>query len=152
MPDTAPDVSADQLIQMLEHQQGLVDRLDRLAEGQIALIDAGASDELLELLDDRQRIMDELAAGQDGLTGVAEALRSRDDVSEGHRDRISRLVDDIGDRLTRIVNRDEQDRARLRTSRERTSREISGLCTARQAQHAYVNARTRNNRFADRQG
>jgi hypothetical protein len=38
MPDTAPDVSADQLIQMLEHQQGLVDRLDRLAEGQIALI------------------------------------------------------------------------------------------------------------------
>jgi hypothetical protein len=142
MPDTAPDVSADQLIQMLEHQQGLVDRLDRLAEGQIALIDAGASDELLELLDDRQRIMDELAAGQDGLTGVA----------EGHRDRISRLVDEIGDRLTRIVNRDEQDRARLRTSRDATSREISGLRTARQAQHAYVNARTRSNRFADRQG
>ncbi|MHC4140421.1 MAG: hypothetical protein ACYSUF_00600 [Planctomycetota bacterium] len=26
MPDTAPDVSADQLIHMLEHQQGLVDR------------------------------------------------------------------------------------------------------------------------------
>ena len=72
--------------------------------------------------------------------------------AEGHRDRISRLVDEIGDRLTRIVNRDEQDQARLRTSRERTAREISGLRTARQAQHAYVNARTRSNRFADRQG
>ena len=152
MPDPATDVSADQLIGMLERQQELVDRLDRLAEGQIALIDAGASDELLELLGDRQRIMDELAAGQGGMTGLAEVLRSGDDVAEGQRDRISRLVDEIGDRLSRIVNRDEQDRARLRTNRERTAREISGLRTARQAQHAYVNARTRSNRFADRQG
>ncbi len=152
MPDPATDVSADQLIGMLERQQELVDRLDRLAEGQIALIDAGASDELLELLGDRQRIMDELAAGQDGMTGLAEVLRGGDDVAEGQRDRISGLVDEIGDRLSRIVNRDEQDRARLRTSRERTAREMSGLRTARQAQHAYVNARTRSNRFADRQG
>jgi hypothetical protein len=96
--------------------------------------------------------MDELVAGQDGLTGIAEALRGRDDVAEGHRDRISLLVDEIGGRLTQIVNRDEQDRARLRTSRERTAQEISGLRTAKQAQHAYVNTRTRSARFADRQG
>ncbi len=152
MPDPATEMSADQLIGMLERQQELVARLDQLAEGQIALIDSGASDELLELLGDRQRIMDELAAAQDGMTGLAEVLRGGDDVADGQRDRISGLVDEIGDRLSRIVNRDEQDRARLRTGRERTAREMSGLRTARQAQHAYVNARTRSNRFADRQG
>ncbi len=152
MPDPATEMSADQLIGMLERQQELVDRLDQLAEGQIALIDSGASDELLELLGARQKIMDELAAGQDGMTGLAEALRGGDDVAEGQRDRISGLVDAIGNRLSRIVSSDEQDRARLRTSRERTAREISGLRRAKQAQHAYVNARTRSNRFADRQG
>ncbi|MHC4991606.1 MAG: flagellar export chaperone FlgN [Planctomycetota bacterium] len=152
MPDPATDVSADQLIEILERQQDLVDQLDGLAQGQLALIDAGASDDLLRLLGDRQAIMDELAAGQDGLNGLVAALRGREDVADGQRERISQLVEEIGDRLTRIVSRDEQDRARLQTTRERTAQEISGLHTARKAQHAYVNARTRSNRFADRQG
>jgi len=152
MPDLETNVSADRLIQMLERQRELVVQLDRIAEGQMALIDAGESDALLGLLGDRQEIMDELAAGQDGLTGLSEGLRGRDDVGEGQRTRITRLVDEIGDRLTRIVGRDEQDRARLRTNRDRAAEELSGLRTARQAQRAYVKPKGNNNRFADRRG
>jgi hypothetical protein len=137
---------------MLLHQQQLVGELDRLADGQMALIDGGESDALLDLLTDRQRLVDELSAGQDRLTGLSESLRETDTVTEGVRDRVAELVDDIADQLSRIVNRDEQDRARLRTARDRTADEISGLHTAKQAQHAYVNHKARNNRFADRRG
>ncbi len=152
MPDLDTNVSADRLISMLEQQRELVVQLDRIAEGQMALIDAGASDALLGLLGNRQEIMDELAAGQDGLTGLSEDLRGRDDIGEGQRTRITRLVDEIGDRLSRIVTRDEQDRARLRTNRDRAAEELSGLHTARQAQQAYVKPRGNSNRFADRRG
>ncbi|MHC4128419.1 MAG: hypothetical protein ACYTE6_08340 [Planctomycetota bacterium] len=152
MPDLDTNVSADRLIRMLERQRELVVQLDRIAEGQMALIDSGESDALLGLLGDRQEIMDELAAGQDGLTGLSEDLRARDDVGEGQRTRITRLVDEIGDRLSQLVNRDEQDRARLRTNRDRAAEELSGLRTAKQAQRAYVKSRASNNRFADRRG
>ncbi|MHC4217160.1 MAG: hypothetical protein ACYSU7_01770 [Planctomycetota bacterium] len=152
MTDSQTPPSADRLIEMLLHQQQLVGELDRLADGQMALIDGGESDALLDLLTDRQRLVDELSAGQDRLTGLSESLRETDTVTEGVRDRVAELVDDIADQLSRIVNRDEQDRVRLRTERDRTADEISGLHTAKQAQHAYVNHKARNNRFADRRG
>jgi hypothetical protein len=152
MPEADTNTAADRMIQLLQHQQELVGRLDRLADTQMALIDSGAADALLELLADRQKIVDELAAGQDAMTGLSKALHEAGDVPAGVRERITELVDDIADQLSRIVNRDEQDRARLRTARDRTSDELGGLRTARQAQHAYVQVKTRNNRFADRRG
>jgi chromosome segregation ATPase len=152
MPDPDTTVSADRLIQLLLRQQELVGQLDKLADGQMALIDTGASDALLELLGDRQKIMDELAAGQERLNSLSEALRGRGEVADGERDRIAQLRDDIAQRLSRIVSRDEQDRARLRTTRDRTAEALSGLHTAKQAQRAYVKARAKNNRFADRRG
>jgi hypothetical protein len=152
MPEPDTNTSAGRLIRLLERQRELVVQLDRLAEGQMALIDAGESDALLGLLGNRQEIMDELAAGQDGLAGVSEVLRGHDDISEVDRHRITRLVDEIGARLSRISSRDEQDRARLRTNRDRTAEELTGLRTAKQAHRAYVKARGKNNRFADRRG
>ena len=152
MPDLDTNASADRLISMLEQHRDLVLQLDRMAEGQMALIDAGEADALLGLLGDRQAIMDELAAGQDGMAGLSEDLRGRDDLGDGHRARITRLVDEIGDRLSRIVTRDEQDRARLRTNRDRAAAELSGLHTARQAHSAYAKPRGNSNRFADRRG
>jgi hypothetical protein len=152
MPEPDTNASTDRLVRLLERQRELVSQLDGIADGQMALIDAGESDALLGLLGDRQRVMDELAAGQDSLTGLAETLRVRGDVGDDERDRIGRLVDDIGDRLLRIVTRDEQDRQRLRANRDRNAEALSELSAARQAQHAYVKAGVNRNRFADRRG
>jgi hypothetical protein len=152
MPEPEPNATTDRLVQMLERQHQLVAQLDDIAEGQMALIDAGDSDALLGLLGDRQKVMDELAAGQERLTALARTLRARADVGAEERQRVNRLLDDIGDRLSRIVTRDEQDRQRLRTNRDRTTEAVSGLSTARQAQHAYVRAGINRNRFADRRG
>jgi hypothetical protein len=152
MTETEAKASADRLIEMLLHQKELVGRLDKLALGQMELIDAGESDALLDLLGDRQRIVDELTASQDSVVGLSRSLHGRDDIGTGIRDRITELVDDISDQLLRVVNRDEQDRARLRTARERAADGLTQVRTAKRARQAYVNDQTRNNRFADRRG
>jgi hypothetical protein len=152
MTETETNASADRLIELLLQQKDLVSRLDELATGQMALIDAGDSDALLTLLGQRQRIVDELNASQDGVVGLSQSLHGRDDLGAGVRDRITALVDDISERLLRVANRDEEDRARLRTARERAAAGLSQVRTARRARQAYVNDKTRNNRFADRRG
>ena len=152
MTETEANASADRLIELLQHQQELVGQLDDLAHGQMQLIDSGESDALLDLLGDRQKIVDELTSSQDSVVGLSRSLHGRDDIAAGARDRITALVDDISDQLLRVVNRDEQDRARLRTARERAADGLSQVRTAKRARQAYVNDKTRNNRFADRRG
>jgi hypothetical protein len=152
MTETEANASADRLIELLLHQKDLVAQLDRLADGQMELIDSGASDALLDLLGDRQRIVDELTASQDSVVGLSRSLHGREDIAAGVRDRITALVDDISDRLLRVADRDEQDRARLRTARDRAAEGLSQVRTAKRARQAYVNDRTTNNRFADRRG
>lgn len=152
MTEPEANASADRLIELLLRQKELVVQLDDLANGQMELIDSGESDALLDLLGDRQKIVDELTASQDNVVGLSHSLHGRDDIAAGARDRITELVDDISDQLLRVVNRDEQDRARLRTARERAADGLSQVRTAKRARQAYVNDKTRNNRFADRRG
>ena len=162
MAELDTTASADELIRLLTEQQELVDRLDQLAGRQAALIQSGECDALLDLLAQRQRIMDRFLASQDGLTELNRMVRDpanldrggdiKGDIDAVTRRRISSLIDEISSSLGRIVDRDEQDRALLRTSRDRTGEELAGLRTARQAQRAYVTPGRRTPRFADRQG
>ena len=152
MTENEANASADRMIELLLHQKELVGQLDALAHGQMELIEAGASDALLDLLGRRQRIVDELTASQDSVVGLSRSLHGRDNLAAGVRDRITALVDDISDGLLRVADRDEQDRARLRTARERAAEGLSQVRTAKRARQAYVKDRTRNNRFADRRG
>ena len=157
MAELDTTASADELIRVLTEQQELVDRLDQLAGRQAALIQSGECDALLDLLAQRQRIMDRFLAGQDGATELNRKVRDAANWDKGNIDaatrrRISSLIDDISSSLGRIVGRDEEDKALLRTNRDRTGEELTGLRTARQAQRAYVTPRRRTPRFADRQG
>lgn len=144
--------SPDTLVKLLERQQALAEQLAGLAERQAALIEAGDSDGLLSLLAQRQKIMDQFLASQDSLAGLSDACRRDGELSGVSRDRIGALIEDISSRLSDIMNRDEQDRARLESSRRDVGDSLAGLNTARAARYAYVNSRTVNNRFADSQG
>jgi hypothetical protein len=154
MSQLDPTSTADRLIGLLEHQQELVEQLDGLAERQRALIETDEPDALLELLGRRQKIVDQLVAGQDTLTRLAEALQAGagGDVGPGLRRRIGSLIDDIAARLSGITQRDDQDRASLQQGRDRAAEALSEFRTARQAHQAYVKARAISNRFADRRG
>jgi hypothetical protein len=145
--------SAETLVRMLERQQALVEQLDGLAERQRSLIESGNSDALLSLLSQRQQIMDQFVAGQDDLARLAETCRrSTRHIDDAMRGRISGLVDDISERLALIMERDENDRTRLESGRDRVGQALGDLDTARTARAAYVKASAVTNRFADRQG
>ena len=150
MSDIAPD--ADSLVDLLEHQRDLADRLEVLAERQRGLIASGDSGLLLSLLADRQEIMDELTAGQDRLRELAEATAAPGAVAPGGRQRIQGLIDAIAARLNDVVRRDETDRVALEHLRDQTRESIEELGTARKAQRAYAPARSGRSRYADRQG
>ncbi len=145
----APPV--DQLIGQLERQQALAEELWELAQRQGALVEAGDSEGLLSLLARRQSVTDRFLAAQEGLSGLCEACRAAGDAAPS-RERIATLMADVTRRLEEILARDEQDRAILETCRARSAQELSGLGAAREAQRAYVGARTVTNRFADRKG
>ncbi len=142
---------ADQLIGQLERQQALAEDLWELAQRQGALVEAGDSEGLLALLARRQSVTDRFLAAQEGLSGLCEACRAAGD-SAPSRERIATLMGGVTRRLEEILARDEHDRALLETCRTRNAQELAGLGAAREAQRAYVGARTVTNRFADRKG
>ena len=150
MNDVAP--AAESLIELLEHQRDLAEKLEVLSERQNGLIAAGESEPLLSLLADRQQIMDELTAGQDRLCELAEATAAPGAVGPGGRGHIQGLIDAIAARLNDVVQRDATDREALERLRDQTRDSIEELGTARMAQHAYAPARPGGARFADRRG
>ena len=143
---------ADQLIGQLEHQQVLAEELWELAQRQGALVEAGDSEGLLSLLAQRQSVTDRFLAAQQGMSGLCEACRAAGEAPAPSRQRIAALMGGVTRRLEEILARDEQDRALLEACRARNAQELSGLGAARDAQRAYVGARTVTNRFADRKG
>ena len=151
--DTEANTSAvDMLIKLLERQQALAEQLDELTRRQAKLIEAGDSDGLLALLAQRQRIMDQFLGAQDSLGRLSEACKRDESATEGARRRIGVLIDDISNRLSEIMGRDEKDRDLLEKHREGVGETLSGLSHANQARQAYVKAQAVKNRFADRRG
>ena len=144
--------AADVLIGQLERQQQLVEELWELAQRQGTLVESGDSESLLTLLAQRQSITDRFLAAQEDMTGLCEACRAEGASTGQSRQRIAALMDGVSRRLEEILARDEQDRALLEACRRRDSQKLSGLSAGRDAQRAYVRARTVINRFADRKG
>lgn len=143
--------SLPELIRLLEEQKELIERLGGLAGRQGALIEAGHTEALLELLSQRQRIMDRFVISQDGLSRLTETLRAAGDLAETSRSRIGGLVEDISQQLAEILRLDDRDRETLQAGRDRLGEELSGLGAARQARAAYLKSRSVSNRFADRE-
>jgi len=141
------------LLELLERQHVDVKELATLAESQSALFAVSHTDRLLDLLARRQTLIDEFTASQSRLAELTGGLDQKlDSVDPINRDRIKALIAQIGERLAEVMQRDEQDQASLKASRQHVKQELASLDTARQARSAYHGAPAASNRFADQRG
>jgi hypothetical protein len=143
---------AASVIGALEAQHALIEELAPLAERQGELIREGRSDALLDLLAQRQQIIDRFLTEADRLSGEVGDLTGRlESLAGPTRDRIRGLVSEIDARLAHVLTLDERDQQSLRDARDETRQQLAGLDTGRTARNAYV-ARAATNRYADHRG
>lgn len=141
------------LIELLERQRALVGELAELARQQSGLTGTGQTEALLQLLGRRQEIIDRFGVAQEDLARITGGLSERlHDLAEPQRRQIRSLIDEIGESLADVLQRDEQDQETLRASRDHVRREIATVDTSKQAHRAYVQRKVVDNRFADSKG
>ncbi len=142
------------LFRLLGEQRIRLERLERLAERQAALIERGDTDGLLALLAERQPLVDELA----GLTeevqpyreAWAEVARALGPVDG---ERAMREAEWMESAAARLAERDRRDAAMLEARRDALAQEISAMPSARGAVAAYSRgASAIGARFQDREG
>ncbi len=152
-PQTPPRDWLCALIDLLERQRSMVDRLAELARRQSSLVERGETEALLSLLAERQRIIDDFVATQDDLAPLSQGLQERlSAVAAQDRRRVGALIDRINDALADVMRCDDQDQRTMRAERDRIREDLAGVGTSKQARRAYLGARAVNNRFADQQG
>ncbi|MCI0364696.1 MAG: hypothetical protein L0Y44_09955 [Phycisphaerales bacterium] len=126
------------LLEIFERQNGILDRLDQLSEVQSTVIADGRTDRLLDLLGKRQRLIDELLASQTGMSELTGDLGRRvESIAPLQRDRIASMVKAIGERLARVINRDEKDQQTLGANRDQPRLTATRCVSARHARTAY---------------
>lgn len=156
--DRGPDDHDDgpALIISLQRQLSLYETLNSLAQRQGALIGVGDGSPLIEMLGQRQRIIDELQA----LHIEFETKRLRESaLTAVQRRTAAELTELIGAIRARILEQDERDRAALREARGQVAGELRKLSHTGSAARAYGSgaalesvAAPRVSRFTDRQG
>lgn len=150
---TQPSNWLHSLLTLLEQQRAMVNELVSLAQSQAALIAAGRTDRLLDLLAKRQAIIDGFTTSQSRLAQLTGGMDERmNGAAPQDRDRIKSLINEIGERLSQVMKRDEEDQKLLRSSRDQVVQEMSKLGTVKQAHGAYRAHAPATTRFADQHG
>ena len=150
---TQPADWAAELIDVFHAQRSLINELKPLAERQRALIEAGHTDALLELLGERQRIIDRFVEMDQDLARLTGDLPQRlQAVPEQRRGEIQALAAEIDEGIQLVLQHDEADQVQLKAARDRTRGQLATLSAARTARNAYLRPNAATNRFADQQG
>lgn len=141
---------AEQLEATLSEQLGLLGQLDALGQRQSRLIDEDDPDRLLEVLAERQAVIDRM----EGCARRLEPLQKRWDGSArwadpAARDRIRRRLESIAGLIEAIDRRDAHDRERLEARRRQIAAELSELERSRRAAGAYQPPNRPGARFKD---
>lgn len=138
--------------ELLTLQQEFFGQLDALGERQTSLVEEERTGELLELLGQRQRLIDGIAE----IGTMLEPFRARwgevmDGLPDEMRDRVRQRVDLLATLAARIAQRDEVDRQNLERRREQIARELSQMSRGRGALAAYGLGPRVPARFQDRE-
>lgn len=96
-----------QVIELLCHQESIVDRLSALAGRQRPLIDGGRTDDLLGLLAERQVLIDEFVATSDDLGSLTQNLQTQRHALA--RSAVAGRIQRLARRLDEVVATDEHD-------------------------------------------
>lgn len=146
---------AKHVLDLLERQRDLYRELKSHSDQQEELIAIGATDRLLSLLAQRQRLID-------GLSEVSETLspyRSRiaaiaDQSADGIGDQMRGLVEEVRVLLESIIERDEKGKAELAAARDKVGGQIRQAAAGVAAAGAYGSnaARPQGARFTQQKG
>jgi len=135
----ADDLEDDaDLVALLERQCELYRQLKRLSERQRSLIDADEAEPLLELLSERQRLVDRLTSLDARMVRARqEWARMQASVPPERRARLERLLAEARGLLGQILDADRRDSELLSARKTWLEGALSGIRTGRQAQAAY---------------
>lgn len=153
---TAPSAPApaSSLLGTLQEQRNLYQRLKALSERQSSLIAAGQTRQLLQVLSERQTLVESLdtinqrlGPSRNRWAGVAREL------PEDQRQKLRNLVDEVQSLLQGIIEQDELDRRQLQASQADIGRQLRQVVRTGSAVNAYRSAPVHSSaRFTDRQG
>lgn len=155
MTTTMPDISdLPALVAMLERQSHLYDALLQLADRQRSLIEASQAEELLTLLAQRQKLINEIA----NISGELEPYRTHWDafwalVPADQRPHLSKLIEHVQSTNRKIAERDDVDRRTLEKAKDAVGSQLRQTASSGAAMRAYGSRTVHNpNRFTNQQG
>lgn len=132
------DLDLPRLVELLTRQRDLYRHLHQLSASQSPLVDAGSAEQLLDVLAQRQRLIDELAAVNEELGPYRQNwARVWPRVPDEERGGLSELLKDVDTLLQNILKQDERDRMKLQQSRDRVGAELSKVKHTSAAVRAY---------------
>jgi hypothetical protein len=138
-------------VSLLASQRALLGELDALSQRQSTLIDGEDMEPLLELLDERQRVIDRVVPISRTLDELRWRWRTlRAALPESQRSQVQRAEDALLGLFTQVARRDERDQARLKSRLESAGSQLAGIATSRRAAGAYGAAPLMAPRFQDR--
>lgn len=143
---------AAEVIELLQAQVALYEKLKELAERQRLLISHGQSEALLEILAERQRLVDGLSEINRTMSSVRkdwESIKSR--MTQQQRTEAETLVQQVGESLQEIMASDEADSRALNSRRDQVGQSLATLRTKEMAASAYGHAND-GNRYLDQDG
>lgn len=146
---------ADTLTQLLARQQAIYLQMQAFSRRQTQLIESGDAESLLALLDERQKLIDQLIA----ISREVEPFKQRwpalwASLDDTARTQLKTHIDAVQEMLDQILQQDERDRAALVEHRQKIGAQLTGLKRSSAAHQAYrpSSSATVTSRFTDRQG
>jgi flagellar biosynthesis/type III secretory pathway chaperone len=143
----------------LDRQLVLLSSLEELSEQQRALIDAEDPEPLLELMNARQQIVDELVileqASAEARTQMHAAAGTSPNagLDRATRESLQFRLGQVASRAKAIMQRDAKDAQRMQTRKKKAAEELAELAGAKKAVNAYAKPPAESGAvFQDREG
>lgn len=145
---------APRLGRIIVQQRDLYLQLDQLSQRQGACIAEDRTQELLGLLGQRQRLIDELGRLNEEMSPfVAQWNELSGSLPEKDRALLRESFDEVSRLVTAIGQRDDADRRALESRKAQVGSEIGGIVNARGAVSAYAGpSGSAGPRYQDREG
>ncbi|MCC6681690.1 MAG: flagellar export chaperone FlgN [Phycisphaeraceae bacterium] len=146
-------VSPQQMLPLLQQQRDGYVQLLEIGRDQSQLIQDGQPEQLLTLLSQRQKLIDDLARLGRRVAAVQDRWRQVSDQLDGaHTQQVRSLVAQVEQLLSQIIAQDEKDRAQLEAAHKQTAQQLSRTAAAPRALNAYKAAVPLVPRYTDRNG
>ncbi len=150
-----PSQQATALLVLLAEQREHYRELKSLSSQQAQCIRAGSTEDLLALLSKRQSVIDSLSKSNAQVVPYRESWPSICEVIDpAQRQRVGKILDEIGQMLSEVVEQDERDRVELKGVQAHIGTQMNQVNRANRAIQAYGPPKTAPKipTFTDHQG